>query len=142
MLLFTCISMLYIALFSEQVINWLEFCKLRPPIAHVSPFFFANLCYGCVSFSSRDAPYMVMISFSQFIQAFHFLLRSLLPIWWLLISYNYRYWRYSHFGFVKKTYKCSPFLNTNSWCGQIVFQKIANSQLKGPLQFMSQKDGF
>ena len=57
----------------------------------------------CVSFSSRDAPYMVMISFSQFIQTFHFLLRSLLKIWWLLlilISYKNR----SFYNFIYKKF--------------------------------------
>ena len=36
----------------------------------------------------------------------------------------------------QKNYKCGPFWPTNSWCNQIIFQKIANSQLKGPPQFV------
>ena len=44
--------------------------------------------------------------------------------------------RYSHSGFFKKNYKYGPFRSTNSGCGQKVFQKIVNSQLKGPPQFV------
>ena len=48
------------------------------------------------------------------------------------ISFN----RNPHFGFFKKNYRCGAFWPTNSWYSQMVFQKIANSQLKGPPLFV------